>query len=178
MGGSRRLPREAAKNAATQLVNQMGAVEPKRDLKTTIKDAAPHVKVLCEGIGGYLDAQLKTLADVEKEIDKRRTTHADRRCGNLDNRTVCVAESGLDKMAYANLFGRVSVLQDSHVEARNELSEFCAAHRKLEEAAAAGNLSSDKTYGEIVDAVKKAPRAKRELPSKPEPAKPAGPEKK
>lgn len=32
------------------------------------------------------------------------------------------------------------------------------AHRKLEDAAAKGNLSKDQTYRDVVDAVKAAPR--------------------
>ena len=152
-------PEKAARNAAAQLVNQMGTNTSEGDLEKAVKDAAPHVKTLCDGLTAYLDTQTQSLADIQKEAEKKRTTRNDRRCGSLDNRSICVSESVLDRIVYANVLGHGATLESNHWEARNAVASFCAAHRKLEEASANGELSAEKTYVAVIDAVKSARRA-------------------
>ncbi len=149
----------AARDAVTQLVTQMATPTPKSDLDKSVKDAAPHVKTLCDGLGTYLDTQVKGLEDIQKDIDKKRATHADRRCTALDNRSICMPDSVIDRLVYANAFGQIASMQGSHQEARDAVATFCAAHRKLEGAAANGQVSKDQTYIDIIDAVKAVPRA-------------------
>jgi hypothetical protein len=163
---------QAARDAAVQLVNQMGANTSKGHLDTAVKDAAPHVKTLCDGIGSYLNTQAKAFADLRKEVDKKHLWRGSRRCGMLDERTICVSDSVVDRMVYANVFGQMATLEVNHLEASDAVASFCAAHRKLEEAAASGQLSKQKTYSEIVDAVQAVPRsqARWEVPEAVKPA--------
>lgn len=149
---------KAAREAVSEIVKQLRTSTAGGDLAKAVKDAAPHVTTVCDGLVPYLQAQAQSLADIQKEIDKKRTTRADRRCGTLDNRNVCVAESVIDRTVYANAFGRLAALEASHEEARQVVAGFCAAHRKLAEAAEKGELSNKKTYFDVVDAVKSARR--------------------
>jgi hypothetical protein len=147
---------KAAREAVTEIVKQLRTNTSGGDLEKAVKDAGPHVRTVCDGLVPYLEAQAQGLADARKEIEKRRTTRNDRRCGTLDNRNVCVAESVIDRTVYANAFGRLAALEASHEDARRAAAGFCAAHRKLVEAAEKGELSDKKTYFDIVDAVKSA----------------------
>lgn len=149
----------SARDAIVQLSTQLKQNPTKGDLGDTIKQAAPHVKTLCDGLGSYLDAQIKAAGEAQTEIEKRRGTHNDRRCASMDGKNVCVQESVLDRMTYAGSYGDLSFISANHANARDTLSEFCAAHAKLEEAANSGNLKSDKTYQDILDAIANAPRA-------------------
>jgi hypothetical protein len=148
---------KAAREAASKLVAQMS--QSRSDLEQAVKDAAPHVKTICDGLGPYLEAQGKGLADAHRDIEKKRSLRTDRRCGSIDGRSVCVAESVVDRMVYANAFGQISLLEASHVDAHNAVAAFCAAHKKLAEAANDGRLGKDATYAEVAEAVKSAPRA-------------------
>jgi hypothetical protein len=152
-------PEKAAREAVAQIVNQLATNTAKGDLEKAVKDAAPHVKTLCGGLGPYLDTQARALADIQKEIDKKRTTRNDRRCGTLDTRSVCVAESVIDRMVYANAYGRLAALQSSHEEASRAVGGFCTMHIKLEDAANSGDLSKTQTYLNIVEGVKASRRA-------------------
>src|SRR5262249_24319389 len=129
------------------------------DLGRAIKDAAPHVKVICDGLTSYLDNTAKGFADVQKEAEKKRASKADRRCGSVSGTNVCVSESPIDRMVYANVFAQGALLESNHLETRNAVAGFCAAHVKAEQAAADGNLGKDQTYADIVTAVKSAQRA-------------------
>jgi hypothetical protein len=148
----------AARDAVAKLVGLLANTPGKPDLGALIRDAAPPVKTICDGLTAYLDAQSHGLADLQREVEKKRTTRTDRRCAQLEGRSVCVGESVLDRMAYADTFGRLTLLEHNHVDARDGVASFCAAHKKLEAAAADGRLSKDSTYAEIVDAVKAVPR--------------------
>jgi hypothetical protein len=150
---------QAARDAAAQLVSQMGTSAPKADLAKVVQDAAPQVKTLCEGLTAYLDKQVKAAADLQNEVEKKRAAHANHRCGMLDNRTICVSESFVDRIVYANVYGRAAGVTSGHLAARDAVAVFCAAHQKLEEAAAGGKLGKDETYAGIVEAVKAAPRS-------------------
>ena len=164
-------PKEkGAREATLQLVNQLARNTAEGSLDKAVKDASPHVKTICAGLVPYLEEQVKTLADVQKDIDKKRVSRADRRCGQLDTRSVCVSESVIDRVVYATSFGRLADLESSHDEARRAVAGFCAAHNKLEEAAQNGNLDSDQTYFNVVDAVKSA--HKKDLPTVADPASP------
>ncbi len=149
----------AARDAAAALVNQMETAAHGGDLSKAIKDAAPHVKTLCDGLGTYLDAQVKALSDVERDVEKKRSTKGDRRCGTVDSKSICVAESVIDRMLYANVYGQSVKLGAGHQEAREAVASFCAAHKKAEEAAADGRLGKDKTLTEVVEAARGVPRA-------------------
>jgi hypothetical protein len=148
----------AARDAVAKLVGLLANTPSKPDLGALIRDAAPPVKTICDGLTAYLDAQSHGLADLQRDVEKKRTTRTDRRCAQLEGRSVCVGESVLDRMAYADTFGRLTLLEHNHVDARDGVASFCAAHKKLEAAAADGRLSKDGTYTEIVDAVKAVPR--------------------
>jgi len=150
-------PEQAARGAVAQLVNLMA--NGKGDLGGTVKDAAPHVKTLCDGLTAYLEAQAKGFADVQKDAEKKRAMRGDRRCGTLGGQSVCVGESPVDRMVYANIYGQAALLEQSHLDARDNVAGFCAAHRKAEEAAADGRLGKDQTFADIVEAVKAAQRA-------------------
>jgi hypothetical protein len=150
----------AARDAVGQLVTQLGNNADRGDLGARIKNATGPVKTICEGLVPYLDAQVKALGDIQKETDKKRTQRADRRCGQVSGTNVCVGESVLDRMVYADVYGQVSLMEHGHAEAHDAVAAFCAAHKKLESAAADGNLSKDKTYQDVVDAVKAVPRTR------------------
>jgi hypothetical protein len=162
-------PKEkGAREAALALVSQLAKNGSEGKLDKAVKDAAPHVKTICGGLVPYLEDQVKALADIQKELDKKRVARGDRRCGQLDSRNICVSESVIDRVVYANAFGHLATLETGHDEARRAVAGFCAAHNKLEEAAQSGDLGSDQTYFNIVDAVKNA--HKKELPTISEPA--------
>jgi hypothetical protein len=154
-------PEKAAREAVSQLVSQMSSGSAGGDLSKAVKDAAPHVKTLCDGLAPYLETQAKGLADIQKDIEKRRTTRNDRRCSTLDNRSICVSESVIDRVVYGSTFGRAAALEEAHLDAHRAVLAFCAAHRKLEDAAAKGDLKDDGTYRDVVAAVKSV---KRETP--------------
>jgi len=151
---------QAARDAVTTLVSQMSATtDTKADLSKIVQDAAPPVKTLCDGLGSYLDTQSQNLGTIHKDIDKKRMSRAIRRCGMLEKQTVCVADSVVDRMVYADVFGQVVALENSTLEARDHVARFCAAHEKLAAAAANGQLAKKQTYFDVVDAVKAVPRA-------------------
>jgi hypothetical protein len=149
----------AARGAVAALSSQMSANASKGDLARAVSDAAPHVKTLCDGLIPYLETQAKTLAEIEKEAEKRRAARTERRCGAVDARPICVNDSMVDRVAYASLFGQAISLESSHLEAHDAVAAFCAAHLKLEQAATAGTLSKDQTYADVVDAVKSVRRS-------------------
>ncbi len=148
----------AAKDAVVKLVQQL--TSSKNDLAKSVKEAAPQVKTLCDGLEAYLTDQLGKLDETRSEIDKKRTAGADRRCAVLDNRPLCVSQSMLDRVTYAGLFSDLAELQTSHMEARDSLREFCMAHRKLEEAADKGTMSKEQTWADIVNSVQSMPRGR------------------
>jgi hypothetical protein len=148
----------AARDAVGQIVTQLANNNEKGDLGARIKNAAGPVKTLCEGLVPYLETTTKAFGDLQKEIDKKRTQRADRRCGQAGGTNVCVGESVLDRMTYADAYGQLSVMEINHAEAHDDAAAFCAAHKKLEAAAADGNLSKDQTYLDVVATVKAVPR--------------------
>jgi len=150
---------QAARDAAAALVKQMADNQAQGDLGRAIKDAAPHVKTICDGLGSALESAAKSFADLQKEAEKKRTSHTDRRCGTAAGTNLCVGESSVDRMVYGNVFAQAALLESTHLETRDTVAGFCAAHRKLEAAAADGNLSKDATYADIVAAVKAAQHA-------------------
>ncbi len=150
---------QAARDAVTTLVNQMSAASDSHtDLSKIVQDAAPPVKSLCDGLASYLDTQAQNLDTIRKDVDKKRMSRAIRRCGMLEKQTVCVADSVVNRMVYADVFGQVVALENSTLEARDSAARFCAAHEKLAAAAANGQLSKKQTYSDIVEAVKAVPR--------------------
>lgn len=152
-------PEKAARTAVGQLVEQMRTNASEGDLEKAVQDAAPHVNVVCDGLVPYLDAQARGFSDLQKDAEKKRLSRSDRRCGSLDTRSICVSESTADHLVYANAMGNLAALERSHVEAREAVAGFCAAHKKLAAAAADGRLSDSETYTEVVDAVKSSRRA-------------------
>lgn len=168
---------QAARDAVTTLVNQMSATtDAKSDLSKIVQDAAPPVKTLCDGLASYLDTQSRNLETIRKDVDKKRMSRAIRRCGMLEKQTVCVADSVVDRMVYADVFGQVVALENSTLEARDGVARFCVAHEKLAAAAANGQLNKKQTYFDVVEAVKAVPRAQPQW-SGSDAAKPAEPAK-
>ncbi|NUP04460.1 MAG: hypothetical protein HOW73_00175 [Polyangiaceae bacterium] len=153
----------AARDSAHQLVTQMSANPAEEDLEVVIRNAAPHVKAICDGLSPYLEAQAKAFGDLKQEVEKKRTSKADRRCGSVDNKSVCVSDSSVDRVVYANAYGQIAVLESNHVVARDSVAAFCAAHKKLEEAG--GDVDSDETYDAVVEAVKAARGASASAPA-------------
>jgi hypothetical protein len=150
---------QAARTAVVNLVTQLSTNPSKGDLAGAVKAAAPSVKTLCDGLTSYLETQAHSLADIEKDAEKRRAVRTERRCGALDTRPVCVGDSMVDRMVYASVFGQIATLESSHLEAHDAVAGFCAAHLKLEAAAAAGSLGKEQTYLDVVAAVKSVKRS-------------------
>ena len=166
---------QGVRDAVTSLVNQMSpAAGTKSDLSKIVQEASGPVKTVCDGLISYLDAQSQSLATIQKDIDKRRTNRTIRRCGTLEKQTVCVADSVVDRLAYADSFGQVFALQNSTLEGRDSIARFCAAHQKLAAAAAGGQITKKQTAADIVESVKSVPRAQ-PVWSNGEPAKSAKP---
>jgi hypothetical protein len=150
---------QPAADAVAALVEQMSSNAAKDDLEKRVQDAAPHVKTICEGLTAYLDQQASALADMAKEVEKKRVSKSDRRCTMLDNKSICVGDSATDRAVYARAYGEMATAASNHVDARNAVAGFCASHRKLEDAAANGTLDDDATFSEVVAAVKAAQKA-------------------
>jgi hypothetical protein len=150
---------QAARDAAVALVQQMSSGAAGGDLARAVTGAAPHVKAICEGLTAYLDTAAKGFADTQKEAEKKRASRGDRRCGTVSGTNVCVGESPIDRMVYGNVFAQAALMEGVHLETRDAVAGFCAAHRKLAQAATDGNLSKDQTYVDIVEAVKGARHA-------------------
>ena len=167
-------PEKAAREAVAQLVDQMAQNTAKGDLTKAVKDAAPHVKTICDGLIPYLDTQAKGFEDVGKEIEKKRVARTERRCTTIDGKPFCVSYSSIDRVVYANAYGQLVALEAGHAEARDAAAAFCAMHKKLAEAAESGKLSDDATYTEIVEAVKSAQAAPAAPPPADAKAPPAG----
>lgn len=149
----------AARDAALQLVGQLES--SKNDLEKSIQAAAPQVKTLCDGLEAYLTSQLGTLDETRTDIEKKRSTMADRRCAALDGgRTVCVSQSVLDRVTYATTFGNLAMLESSHLETRDALRAYCTVHRKLEDAASKGSVSKEQTWTDVVGAVQAIPHSR------------------
>lgn len=153
-------PEKAARIAATQLVDQMRKEEGKDDIEQMVKEAAPRVKTVCEGLLAYLEDQASAIAEVQRELEKKRGERGDRRCTMLDNRSICVGDSASDRVVYAHAMGQLRALEENHLEARDDVAGFCAAHAKLAEAAEKGKLSDDATYDAVVEAVRAARKAR------------------
>jgi hypothetical protein len=151
---------KAVRTAVAQLVDQMSKNTFEGDLEKAVQGAAPHVNTVCDGLVPYLEAQERGLSDLQKEAEKKRLARTDRRCGTLDNRSVCVSDSSADQLVYATAMGNLAALERSHAQARDAVAGFCAAHKKLEAAAAEGRLSDSEIHAQVVEAVRSARRAK------------------
>ncbi len=149
-------PEKAARDATAALLEELAKKEKKDDLGDVVTRAAPHVKAICDALPPYLDAQATGIGDALREAEKKRLSPADRRCGTLDNRSICVGDTAVDKVVYASTYGRLTKLEQSHRRARDGALGFCAAHVKLEEAAKNGSLEDDETVTAIAEAVKSA----------------------
>lgn len=168
---------QGVRDAVTSLVSQMSPAGGTRtDLSKIVQDASGPVKIVCDGLLSYLDAQAQSLGAIQKDIDKKRTNRTIRRCGTLEKQTICVADSVVDRLAYADAFGQVFALQNSTLEGRDSVARFCSAHQKLVAAAAGGQLTKKQTNADIIESVKSVPRAQ-PVWSSAEPAKTAEPAK-
>jgi hypothetical protein len=147
---------QAARDATAALMGKLDQNSGKGDLERLVKEAAPHVKTICEGLSAYLETQTKAFGDLGKDAEKKRAAKQDRRCGSVDSRTVCVSESVVDRMLYGKVFSQAQLLEADHAQARDAVHGFCAAHAKAEEAAKKGDLGSSRTYTEILEAVRGA----------------------
>lgn len=145
-----------ARTAAAQLVAQLQKKEEKEDLEKTIEAAAPHVKVLCDGLVAYLEAQATSFGEIPREMEQKRANRGDRRCTTVDGKSICVSDSASDRVVQAHAFGQLMSLEAAHLDARDAAGGFCAAHAKLAEAAAAGKLEDDATHAAIVEALRSA----------------------
>jgi hypothetical protein len=150
-------PEQAARVALTQLESQLNAADSKADLSKVVQDAAQPVKTICDGLTAYLDKQVQGAVEVDTEVEKRRSGHKNVRCGKAGEQVVCVSESFLDRIGYADLYKRAATIADSHAETRDTLGLFCTLHQKLADAAAKGNVDKDATYNDVLATVKAAP---------------------
>ena len=158
-----------ARDAATALVTHVRDHAKDDDLEALVKGAAPHIKTLCDGLVPYLESQETGFADAQREVEKKRMAKIERRCGAIDNKTVCVGDSATDRVVYATTLGQLALAEGNAAEARAAVAGFCAAHVKLEEAAAAGNLKSDETTDAVISAIagaRKAPAPAAPAPKK------------
>ena len=156
---------KAARDAVVELVKQIAG--SKSDLSRSVTEAAGPVKTLCDGLESYLTNQVGAVAETRSELEKKRSTMADRRCAAVEgNRTVCVSQSVLDRVTYATAFDDLDTLARSHMHTRDSVRAFCIVHRKLEEAAAKGHVSKEQTWVDIVNSVQSLPRTRlRQSPS-------------
>ncbi len=150
-------PEKAARDGAAALLDMLAKKEKKDDLGELVTRAGPHVKAICDGLPGYLDAQATGITDALKEAEKKRASPADRRCAAVEgSKPICVGDSPVDRVVYASTYGRLTKLKEAHTRARDGVAGFCAAHVKLEEAAKNGTLKDDETVTAIAEAVKSA----------------------
>jgi hypothetical protein len=149
----------AARDAAAALVAHFRDHAKDDDLEALVKGAAPHVKTLCDGLIPYLESQETGFGDARRDVEKKRLAKIERRCGAIDNKTVCVSDSATDRVVYATTLGQLALSEGNAGEARAAVGGFCAAHAKLEEAAAAGKLKSDETMDAVVAAIASARKA-------------------
>src|SRR6185295_8249665 len=98
------------------------------------------------GLTAYIDEQTRALDEVQKDLEKKRLAHTDRRCTTLDGKSICVGDSASDRVVYVHAAAQLALLESHHMDARDAVNGFCTAHKKLEEAAANGGLSKDETY--------------------------------
>lgn len=152
---------QAARDAVVQLVGQMSApsATAKPDLAKLVQEAAPPVKTLCTSLGGHFDGQLRELSAMRKDVDKKSMSRAIRRCGTYETHPICVADTVVDRMVYAEVFARVVAIENSTFDAKDGVLRFCAAHDKLAEAAQAGQISKKETFAAVVEAAKSVPRS-------------------
>ncbi len=141
-------------DAAAKLVDVMRGEAAKEDLEKLIGAAAPHVKSICDGLGEYLDDQAQKAGQALADVEEKRGSLTDRRCGTLNKQSVCVNESLTDRVTYGHLYGQLALIESNHVAARDAAAAFCAAHRELESAAEDGKLDDEGTHAAIVKAVK------------------------
>lgn len=163
---------KAVRTAVAQLVDQMDKNAFEGDLEKAVQGAAPHVNTVCDGLVPYLEAQERSLSELQKEAEKKRLARTDRRCGTLDNRSVCVSDSSADQLVYATAMGNLAALERSHAQARDAVAGFCAAHKKLEAAAAEGRLSDSEVHGQVVEAVRSSRRARESAAPEAKPGEP------
>jgi hypothetical protein len=151
---------QAARDAVVQLVGQMSApsATSKLDLAKLVQEAAPPVKTLCTSLGSHFDAQLRDLTTIRKDVDKKSMSRAIRRCGTFETRPICVADTVVDRMVYAEVFARVVAIENGTYDAKDSVARFCAAHDKLAEAAQSGQIGKKETYAAVVEAAKSVPR--------------------
>lgn len=147
-----------ARIAVAELVHQLKKPVEKKELDEAVKAAGPHVKTICDGLDLALQKQLEDLAGIQKELDKRRATRADRRCGTVNQQNFCVQDNAVDRLVHANAYADIAVLERDHRETKNALAAFCAAHEKLAAAAGKKQLSDKETASAVLAAVKAAPR--------------------
>lgn len=147
---------KAARNAVAELVGQMEKANSDSDLEQTVKDAAPRIGKVCDGLIPFLEEQATSAATLRTELAAKEKAPASRRCAMLDSRPICMADNVVDHMVYATEFGRLSSLESRHREARNAVAAFCAAHAKLDKAAAAGTLDDESTARSVIDEIKRA----------------------
>jgi hypothetical protein len=121
-----------------------------------VTTAAPRVKSICDGLERYLEQQSERLTKLRAEVPEKEAAPSARRCAMLDNRPLCLADSVVDHIVYANQLGQLAALESNHRSAHDTVAAFCAAHVELEKAAANGTLSDDATAKQIVEAVKRA----------------------
>lgn len=152
---------QVARDAVVQLVSQMGAASDgsKTNLRKIVQDAAPQVKTLCSSLVAYVDTQLAGLSAIRKDVDKKSQSRQIRRCGTYEGKNVCVADTVVDRMVYAEVFARAAALENGSYDAKDIVLRFCAAHEKLAELAQKDELSTREGFAAIVDAVKSVPRA-------------------
>ncbi len=168
-------PETAARDAAGQLVELLNSKGAKDDAEQLVKDAAPHVKTICQGLVPYLDEQTRGFGDVGKEVEKRRAAKSDHRCASVDSRTICVGESATDRIVYGEVLGQILLAEQNHAETRGAVAGFCTAHERLADAASKGNLGDNATFKDVLEAVKSAAHQAEASTAPSGPAAPAGP---
>ncbi len=151
---------QATRDAVSQLVTHMAgpADGSKTELKQFIQGAAAPISSLCSGLGSYLDTQVTELATIRKDVDKKSTTKSIRRCGTYENHTICVQDTVVDRLTYAEVFARTAALENSSYQAKSSLQRFCTAHAKLAEVAKADQLGKKESDAAIADAIRAVPQ--------------------
>jgi hypothetical protein len=150
---------QSARDAVSQLVGQMSSASSSTriDLNKLVQDAAPPIKTLCDSLHNHFDSELRDLESIRKDVDKKSSSRAIRRCGTFETHTICVADTVVDRMVYAEIYARVAAIENATYDARDSVLRFCAAHDKLAEAAQNGQIGKKETYLAIVEAAKAVP---------------------
>ena len=145
---------DEARKATFELVTQMRERDDDAKLDSVIEAAAPSVQTLCDGLLAYLGTQEQRFIALSKDVDtKLQASPGPPRCTKVGGQSVCVGNSVLDYLNFAETKARLDTLTREHAAARNGVAAFCVAHYTVAEDAKAGSLKGKESYEKVLGAV-------------------------